>query len=59
MPSPENLQNISSGEKWGYRIRNVGVVLTVIGLAAPPLLTPSIGLAISGEAMARISKNKN
>ena len=56
MSSPESSHSIPIGEKWGYRIRNTGVVLAVIGIAAPPLLTPSISLAISGEAFARISK---
>ena len=56
MAGPESSQYISRGEKWGYRARNVGVVFAVIGLVAPALLAPSIGLAISGEAFARISK---
>ena len=58
MASPEAMHD-NFGERNGKRIRNVGVVLTVVGaVAAPPLVLPSAGLALSGEVLSRVSKNK-
>lgn len=59
MPSPESSYNISTSEKIGYLARNFGVAFSLLGLFAPSLLVPGLGLAISGEAMVRLSKNKN
>lgn len=58
MASPENY-NANIGERTGYIARNVGVVFSVIGLFAPALLMPSLGLAASGEVLRRVSKDKN
>jgi len=59
MASPESSYNISTSEKIGYLARNFGVAFSLLGLFVPSLLVPSLSLAISGEAMIKVSKNKN
>ena len=40
----------SSGEKWGGRIRNGGIIAGAIGLVLmPELILPGITLAVAGE----------
>jgi len=46
MASPER----NSGEKWGGRIRNGGIIAGVIGLVLmPELIIPGFALAAAGE----------
>jgi len=58
MASPER----SFAERAGYVTRNIGVVLMAGAILAPQYLAaifaPSLGLAVSGEVLRRVSDDK-
>jgi hypothetical protein len=58
MANVEQGQNF--GERNGARVRNVGIVIAILGLLPilEALVLPGVGLAASGEVFRRVSKKK-
>jgi hypothetical protein len=58
--SRNNGQNLGFAEKTGANVRNVGIVIAVLGLlpVLRELVLPGAGLAASGEIFRRATKKK-
>ncbi len=56
----ENQGQLGFAEKTGANVRNVGIVIAVLGLLPmlEALVLPGVGLAVSGEIFKRVTKKK-